>query len=385
MVGAVNDFTSTDVTMCGKHATSLIPVPTGNVNIVLKPLGTGSFGLSLSDGTVTGGNCRGNYAVDLQRNRGSADQVASGGYSFLGGCGSCKATGSGSAVIGGYLGSASGTCSAVVGGDSNNAKGSSAVVCGGYNNLIDSTTSVQNYYSFIGGGISNIIGGSGACNSILAGTLNSVRGSYNCVMAGYACQIGSVNSPTTCLVGGTQAFTDYSGCFVWADNSGGIYATTAANQFKTRCSGGAYLRSSSIASGSLGVKLLSGSSYWASYLPRSVKENISKVDPRDLLHKVSILPVSQWESKHDECLHIGPMGEEFNRLFDLEREEESEMNEKERIDDCDADAVNFGALQGALFELEKLEKEVDELEEKLKKQKSSLSPFKQMMQDAQKS
>lgn len=379
----MSDFSDSNTTVCSKDATSLIPNPTGNVNIVLRPLGTGSFGLNLSDGTIANGNCRGNNAVDLQKSRGSADQVASGVSSFLGGTGSCKATGINSVVLGGYLGSATGTRSACMGGDSVTCQGQDAVICGGYSNLIDSNLSNTSYYDAICGGQNNTISAGSTGNVILGGYFNNIKGMYNCIASGYACRIGgSSSSPTHCFVGGREAVSDYSGCFVWGDNSGGTYSSTTSDQFKARCSGGVFLRSTAPPIGATGVKITSGSSSWSSYLPMSVKENVEEIDPRDLLHRLSLLPTSIWESKKDDCIHISATGEEFNRLFDLEDDaddfalygKEKSSDIKKGIDEGDADAVNFGALQGILSEIQYLEKEIREftsiLEEKKKKSSS---------------
>jgi len=64
--------------------------PTGgttNVGVAIVPKGTGAFCLSLPDGTTTGGNARGTNAVDLQRVRYAAADVASGSESFVAGLG----------------------------------------------------------------------------------------------------------------------------------------------------------------------------------------------------------------------------------------------------------------------------------------------------------
>jgi len=59
---------------------------TANMNLVLTPKGTGALILGPPpDGTATGGNARGQYAVDLQVSRGLNTQVASGQYSFVSG------------------------------------------------------------------------------------------------------------------------------------------------------------------------------------------------------------------------------------------------------------------------------------------------------------
>jgi hypothetical protein len=55
-----------------------------NTNVVFTPKGNGAFVLgSTPDGTATGGNARGQYAVDLQISRSLNNQIASGNYSSI--------------------------------------------------------------------------------------------------------------------------------------------------------------------------------------------------------------------------------------------------------------------------------------------------------------
>ena len=57
-----------------------------NVNAVILPKGTGANTAQTPDGTTAGGNARGNYATDWQKNRSQAAHVASGiGSTILGG------------------------------------------------------------------------------------------------------------------------------------------------------------------------------------------------------------------------------------------------------------------------------------------------------------
>lgn len=58
-----------------------------NVDVVISPKGTGGFTLQQPNGTATGGNNRGAYAVDLQLGRDLASSVASGSNSFAAGYG----------------------------------------------------------------------------------------------------------------------------------------------------------------------------------------------------------------------------------------------------------------------------------------------------------
>jgi hypothetical protein len=88
-----------------------------NSALVLTPKGTGAFILGPKpDGTVTGGNARGNYAVDLQVQKNSNAHAA---------------TGSNSVLCGGRNSTASGQYSFLGSGYSNIASGANSVVCGG--------------------------------------------------------------------------------------------------------------------------------------------------------------------------------------------------------------------------------------------------------------
>jgi trimeric autotransporter adhesin len=71
------------------------------------------------------------------------------------------------------------------------------------------------------------------------------------------------------------------------------------------------------------------------------KENFRKVTPRSILAKVSLMPVSQWNFKSDggKYTHLGPMAQDFRRLFGLGVDEKS-------ISMVDAAGVAFAAIQG---------------------------------------
>ena len=65
------------------HASLQATGGTTNVSVSIVPKGTGAISLHVPDGTTTGGNARGAYAVDLQTYRTAAGQVASGTYSVV--------------------------------------------------------------------------------------------------------------------------------------------------------------------------------------------------------------------------------------------------------------------------------------------------------------
>ena len=115
-----------------------------NMNLVLSPKGTGALIAGpMPDGTATGGNARGNNAVDLFiGTKGSATQVASGNNSFLGPSGGI-ASGTSAVAFGG---TASGTSAVAFGGT---ASGSGAVcfhsgISGGPNSFLATSTVTAN-------------------------------------------------------------------------------------------------------------------------------------------------------------------------------------------------------------------------------------------------
>jgi hypothetical protein len=85
----------------------------------------------------TSGNTRGISAVDLQSSRTSADQVASGNYSVIGGGSSNKANGNSSTVSGGNENTAGGDYSTIGGGSENTASANYSTIPGGYQAVAD--------------------------------------------------------------------------------------------------------------------------------------------------------------------------------------------------------------------------------------------------------
>jgi hypothetical protein len=107
----------------------LVSASSTNADFVIKAKGTGSILAQLPDNTATGGNKRGDYAVDLQMLRSSASQVASGVRSFAAGQGN----------------TASGTCASAIG-LLNVSSGSNSVALGaGNESSAYSSVSLGNY------------------------------------------------------------------------------------------------------------------------------------------------------------------------------------------------------------------------------------------------
>ena len=196
---------------------------TTNAGIVLKPNGTGAIMAQVPDGTVAGGNARGQNAVDLQMSRSNADQVA--GYNF-------------------------------------------DVITGGRNNKISANL---DGYRFIGGGYQNTISVAGY-STINGGRQNSISGggSAYCTISGGQSNTASTNSHAT-VVGGKSntASGAYSVAGGWVNTASGFSSValgrncTATNDFSVALGG--YAKANGLYSACIGGSFGTGSYATASY------------------------------------------------------------------------------------------------------------------------
>ena len=98
-----------------------------NIDAVISPLGNGAIGNDAE------GDKRGQYAVDWQRIRGSAEQVASGNYAVISGGSFNSATGLHAVIVGGNNNTNDSDYSVILGGVNGNTRGvNGAVVIPGY-------------------------------------------------------------------------------------------------------------------------------------------------------------------------------------------------------------------------------------------------------------
>jgi hypothetical protein len=181
-----------------------------NIDVVLLAKGTGATLAQIPDGTATGGEKRGQYATDWQKQRLGSSRVASGNYSTIGG---------------GYTNTASGLRSTVAGGNDNVASGQDSAVCGGNDNVTSSN------YSFIGGGQVNraqtnthatVCGGftntaSGQYSFIGGGQSNNATAAYASVGGGFSNTASTGTAPT--VAGGNNNNASGSYAFIGGGES----------------------------------------------------------------------------------------------------------------------------------------------------------------------
>ncbi len=116
---------------------------------------------------------------------------------------------------------------------------------------------------------------------------------------------------------GTNATTNLqAGCFIYGDNSTTNFVNnTAPHQFMVRASGGVIFYSSSNAT--MGVELAAGGGSWNMVSDRNKKFNIHPITPTDFSNSFDKTNVYSWTYKNQELMHIGPMAQDFNKMFDV--------------------------------------------------------------------
>jgi hypothetical protein len=149
------------------------------------------------DGTAAGGNTRGIYAVDFQRSRFNADEVASGIYSVISGGLRNKVSGLYSVISGGGLNTVVvGAYATIGGGISNTASEDYSTIAGGRNNVTSAP------YSTVGGGFANVANTnystvSGGSNNTAGGIRSAIVGGPSNTTSGYASTAGGKASNVT--------------------------------------------------------------------------------------------------------------------------------------------------------------------------------------------
>lgn len=194
-----------------------------NSDLVLTPKGNGALIVGPKpDGTATGGNARGIYAIDLQTIRLAATQVAAGQDSV---------------ICGGRHNSCSGIQAFVGGGFSSNANGIGCVVVGGEGNAI-ATSGANSDYSVICGGSGNsvLFGGRGAF--IGGGRVNTASGNCAVVVGGGERTSINGNSASASASGVLSGLRGLADRFAMQAHSSGAFAELGDAQrsrFVLRC------------------------------------------------------------------------------------------------------------------------------------------------------
>jgi FtsZ-binding cell division protein ZapB len=311
------------------------------------------------------GDPRGPYAVDLQRVRSAATQVASGNYSVIGGGEdntasrdyatvgggfSNTASGRGATVGGGFSNTASGTLATVGGGFSNTASRRGATVGGGFSNTArgalatvgggDNNTASSDYatvgggqsntasrdYATVGGGRENTASGghatvgggrgntaSGALATVGGGQSNTASGDYSVVPGGYS---NTANANYNLVFGENvdPSVTETHRVYFFGDGSDVNTPNPSGFLVINRLDGDFPIHVGTNGTNGNGAHL-TGGGQWTDGSSRSFKERFVQYRPAEVLEKILQLPVEGYFYKGTKEYHITPMAEDFYRLF----------------------------------------------------------------------
>ncbi len=278
-----------------------------------------------------------NYASDKGVVGGGFTNKAYGG-SFVGG-GEYNVA-SGGAVVGGSHNETHGDCF-VGAGSYNIATNNGAVVVGGEHNR-------AGYMAFVGGGTNNTASGThstigGGRNNTATNFFTTVGGGRENVAVGWYATVP----------GGVRANASHNNSFVWSGDETEETGSFADGTFTVRCEGGARFYTAD--GTSVGVSLASSGASWESLSDSNAKTKVSAINPREILAKLSRLPVTEWEYKGAPARrYIGPMAQDFHAAFGLGPSDKT-------ISTLDSDGVMYAAIKGLVEELKERDAEIDAL------------------------
>ena len=107
---------------------------------------------------------------------------------------------------------------------------------------------------------------------------------------------------------------------------------------------------------------------------RNLKANLSAVNPRTILDRLTKIPIQTWNYKSDpeSVRHIGPMAQDFRAAFNLGKDDKT-------LHTVDAQGVTMAAIQGLHRLSLEQQAQIQMLQEKLKQQQKQITALKQLV------
>lgn len=284
------------------------------------------------------------------------------------------------ATIGGGVGNTAGGAQAVVGGGlRNTAQGQNSFIGGGRDNNILTNNEVdggspaihaviaggaQNtntgLHAFIGGGFNNEVTRINA--SVVGGLNNDAKGNAASVGGGSENQaLGDLST----VPGGVRGKATHNNSFVWGSENVFDTESFGDKTFTVRCAGGARFYTTANST-NVGPRLAAGGTDWVQNSDSNLKTKVTAIDPRDILLKLSRLPVTEWEYKHNpDRRYIGPTAQDFHATFGLGDDDKG-------IGTLDSDGVMYAAIKGLVEELKERDKAMAARDRTIEELKSEL-------------
>jgi len=170
--------------------------------------------------------------------------------------------------------------------------------------------------------------------------------------------IGSVRTSGYGDSFGLNFYTDFAKRLTILNNGHVGIGTTNATQLLVVGSGGAYCNGTT----------------WVNGSDRNTKQDFDAVNPREVLAKVSALPITEWQYKveADGTKHIGPMAQDFHAAFGLNGADDK------HISTVDEGGVALAAIQGLD---EKVEARSQDSESRIQKLEAENAELKQSVDE----
>src|SRR5262245_55017356 len=318
--------------------------------------------------------------------------------------GAVIAGGGGNSLGGPATNSVSADFGVVGGGLKNSLECLASTIAGGLQNVIQADCNISTiggggrntiqlgaFFSTISGGQDNVVDPGAHDATISGGEANSVTGAHGTVAGGI-----DNSAAAESFAAGAGARAIHANSFVWNDGASGSFATTVPDQFLVHANGGVGIGLNNPAAA---LHVSSGSSspefqitqtnpsdytrlrmniagrpsweidvtptrgpalqFWNTALrmsidfngnvtatsfistsDRNLKENISPISPREMLDKVTALPITRWNFKEDAATkHVGPMAQDFYAAFGVGPDDK-------HIATVDESGVALAAIQG---------------------------------------
>lgn len=169
---------------------------------------------------------------------------------------------------------------------------------------------------------------------------------------------GNTASGQFSFAAGRRAKAQHDGAFVWGDATDADVASSAANQFVVRASGGATFYTN--AAMTTGASLAAGSGSWSSLSDRAAKTGLVPANPQAVLERLAAMPIYEWSyrAQGPGVRHLGPTAQDFKAAFGLGEDDR-------HISTVDADGVALAAIQALHRENQELKARLQALEARL--------------------
>jgi len=231
-----------------------------------------------------------------------------------------------------------------------------SVILGGQDNSM-TQSGLFYYQSAILGGGSNWLK-SASTSAVISGNQNTIEAASDSVIIGGE-ESGIYGGQHNIIMGNRLVtISTVSGAIVLGDNSATYLNALASNRMYGRFENGYQFCTNEDCS--TGVRAFNGATSWGVMSSRKLKEDFQKVDFEDILDRIFELDITSWKYKKQKKVmrHIGPMAEDFHRLFVKPFKMESPEG---LISQGDLLGVSLAGVKGLDVRTRKIEQENEKL------------------------